>query len=363
MLDLQLQLNILYIITILLILYSLYKKKEHFTISSDTDIKSIYSNDVMLISNLSDIASKLQTGKLTCSGDLTVKKNLICNDNTNIDGTLTTNNLTVNNNLDVSGNITVNEKIYTNNLSITGKTTIGYDSNNNSPYIINDISNTNSLCIFGQGTSSNRKITMLDNVQINGNLDISGTITTTGIIKKTLISGNFIFTNKNTGVFDVSSNSFFTKANADGIIFNYHGLYRITLTITVDSSSKYSDCSKNTKGRLINSIILIPNIISNIDSSINGDNGHNIKLYEKNPIYLQNQPTSLGFEGNSINYNRRNIHGYYVEIKIGENCTFYNAIMTMTFLCCAQKDMLFSPTFLNTNFILNTTAQYSIQCL
>jgi cytoskeletal protein CcmA (bactofilin family) len=378
MLDLQVQLNILYIIISILILYNLYRKlyrKEHFSsssqpyISNEDSINILYQADLKLIRSLSRAASELEKGK--CNSDLKVINNLICNTNTSINGNITTNNLKVNSDLIVP-NIT-NGKVTTNNLTINNGIIIGDDMNINSPYItFGDViteqfsvlrgalaeqtapTASSSLYICGQGTELNRKITMFDNVQINGNLDISGTITT-DIINKQSISGNFKFTNSRTGEFTVPSNPFFTKANADGIIFTVTGLYIITLIIIVDNSSKYSDCSKNTKGRLINSDILINGIICNINSYITGDNGHNINTY----LYLD-QPFSITREGYVPN---TSFSGYNVEIKIAENCTFYPAKMVMTFLCYAQKNMKFSPTFLNPNFFLNTTATYTISYL
>jgi cytoskeletal protein CcmA (bactofilin family) len=358
MLDLQLQLNILYIIIFILILDNFYRKeKEHFNNNLNETIDNIYQIDVDSIRNLSAIASALQKDGLTCPGNLTVTGRLNVDSNATMIGKLTTKDLNITGKLDVPVNTTVNGKVTTKNLSVTGKTTIGNDSDSNSPYIIND-NNTSSLCIYGQGTSPNRKITMLDNVQINGNLNISGTITT-DIINKQSISGNFIFNSANAGIFNGNSNPFFlVNANTynprnkfqPGITFDVTGLYMITLIININSGDSCLSCKK---GMFTTSNLLIPGIISNIHSSINGsfNEGHNtIWLYP----YVSPSDYQLHYP---------DIKGYTVNIKIDNNLKFHPATISMTFLCYAEKNMVFTPKFDNQQYIIKSIANYTISYL
>jgi len=80
MLDLQLQLNILYVIICVYILYKIYyKSTENFALTDDikAQINSVYKADVDAIRNLSAIASALQAGGLTVPGNLNVTGTIV----------------------------------------------------------------------------------------------------------------------------------------------------------------------------------------------------------------------------------------------------------------------------------------------
>jgi len=59
-------------------------------------------------------------------------------------------------------------------LNVTNKLLIGKSADGISSSISDSTYDTNSLSIVGQGTAPNRKVTLWDNVQINGNLSIPG---------------------------------------------------------------------------------------------------------------------------------------------------------------------------------------------
>jgi len=147
-LDLQLQLNILYVIICVYILYKIYNKSTEnfalppFIVSDDakTAINDVYKVDVDAIRNLSAIASKLQDGGLTVPGNLTVTGNTNIKGNTTSDGFITTKGIRSNEtwfpftdgnnyirgNTILDGNLTHNGALTHNgNATITGAITTG----------------------------------------------------------------------------------------------------------------------------------------------------------------------------------------------------------------------------------------------
>jgi hypothetical protein len=110
------------------IFYDTIKKyfniKEGFDTTSDVKaaVNSLYNADIEAIRNLSSIASKLIAGGIT----------------------------------------------------IPGQITVGNSKDNVSSSISDSKYDGNSLCIVGQGDAPNRKVTMWDNVQINGKLSTTG---------------------------------------------------------------------------------------------------------------------------------------------------------------------------------------------
>jgi len=126
--------DIYFIIFTILMLYVLYKiefcNKEKFQSTT-----SGYQADVEAIRNLSSIATQLTT----------------------------------NNTLTMPGALNVTSKL------LFGKSADGVSST-----ITDSAFDANSLCIVGQGTGPNRKITMWDNVQINGNATINGNLSIPG---------------------------------------------------------------------------------------------------------------------------------------------------------------------------------------
>jgi hypothetical protein len=65
-------------------------------------------------------------------------------------------------------------KLIAGGITIPGQITVGNSKDNVSSSISDSKYDGNSLCIVGQGDAPNRKVTMWDNVQINGKLSITG---------------------------------------------------------------------------------------------------------------------------------------------------------------------------------------------
>ena len=81
-------------------------------------IKKVYLADVEAIRNLSEVATKLQSGGLSVPGNLTTSGN------TTVNGDLTTKNIITSGNTSVTGNTNVTGNLTANNITSSGNTTI-----------------------------------------------------------------------------------------------------------------------------------------------------------------------------------------------------------------------------------------------
>jgi len=233
MLDLQLQLNILYVIVFVFILYFIYNKTtENFAVTDDVKsaINEVYKADVDAIRNLSAIASKLQAGSYTCPGNLSLLSGTIIDfgsndktrevnagkigynvfedslnivgegkngesrrttlwENLKVTGRLSTNSLDPNNvpdgwggglrTFDIysSGSIAAGPdgktvKAYMNLYGEGGfkQINVGTSYDGVSSTITDARHKANNLCIVGQGVYPNRNTTIWDNLTVEGNI-------------------------------------------------------------------------------------------------------------------------------------------------------------------------------------------------
>ena len=184
--------NNIFILFFLVLGYLLYKdltKKEGFDTTDDIKaaVKTLYNADIQAIRNLSDIATKLVAGGLTVPGNILLQMNNVIDFGSN-DTTRETNAGKIGydkfgDNLSIVGKgkpgeprrIRLWDNVEVGNNLNTPSTTYGVSKDGVSSTITDSKFEGNSLCIVGQDNpAGGRKITMWDNVQINGNLNING---------------------------------------------------------------------------------------------------------------------------------------------------------------------------------------------
>ena len=186
--------DILIFIFIIAFMYHTYKlnKIEHFDTTQDqinATIKRMYLADIEAIRTLSNFAIQLSQGNTTISGNVTFSGNTTTSGNSTTNGNSIINgNSTINGNLTISGNIL-----------LSGNKMIDFGFNDTSRNtdagkISYGLLNADALSIVGKGTSTNnRKVKILDNVEIPGSLKIGNWTISQDV------SGQSIFTNSING--------------------------------------------------------------------------------------------------------------------------------------------------------------------
>jgi len=158
-----------------------FNVKEGFDATSDMKavVNQVYNADIEAIRNLSSIATKLMAGGITIPGQMVVGNSHDNVSNSISDSKYDGNSLCIvgqgvgpNRKVTMWDNVQINGNL-TNNGNITATShIIGKSHDGVSASITDSRYDGNSLCIVGQGVAPNRKITMWDNVQINGNLRV-----------------------------------------------------------------------------------------------------------------------------------------------------------------------------------------------
>ncbi len=148
-----------------------------------------YQADVEAIRNLSSIAAQLTTNGIVVPGKIVVGNSTDNTSSTISDSKYDANSLCIvgqgtspNRKITMWDNVQINgSSTIVGNSSINGgKVTIGQSADGTSSTITDSVYDANSLCIVGQGTSPNRKVTLWDNVQINGSSTIGGNTSING---------------------------------------------------------------------------------------------------------------------------------------------------------------------------------------